>query len=307
ALVAALYHTVNHALFKGLLFLGAGAILHSTHERDLEQMGGLLRRMPWTGLFFLIGCLSISALPPFNGFVSEWLTFQAALQAWQLDSGVLRSLIPIASAVLALTGALAAACFVKVYGVAFLGQARSRHVRRARPVPLGMRAGQGVLAVLCVVLGILPTGVLGLIDSVPRQLLGNGLPQATDLLAVTVGMAIWGLRHGAVRRVRRCPAWDCGFAPPTPRMQYTATAFAQPIRRVFGLLFHIDESVEQRDHDAARYHLVVRDRAWGLLYAPLAQAVESAARRVVRLQSGNIRVYLGWTLSTLLVLLWIIS
>ena len=330
ALVAALYHTVNHALFKGLLFLGAGAILHSTHERDLEQMGGLLRRMPWTGLFFLIGCLSISALPPFNGFVSEWLTFQAALQAWQLDSGVLRSLIPIASAVLALTGALAAACFVKVYGVAFLGQARSRHVRRARPVPLGMRAGQGVLAVLCVVLGILPTGVLGLIDSVPRQLLGNGLPQATEhgwlwltpvpaesvsysaplvvfLLAVTVGMAIWGLRHGAVRRVRRCPAWDCGFAPPTPRMQYTATAFAQPIRRVFGLLFHIDESVEQRDHDAARYHLAVRDRAWGLLYAPLAQAVESAARRVVRLQSGNIRVYLGWTLSTLLVLLWIIS
>jgi len=225
---------------------------------------------------------------------------------------------------------LAAACFVKVYGVAFLGQARSRHVRRARPVPLGMRAGQGVLAVLCVVLGILPTGVLGLIDSVPRQLLGNGLPQATEhgwlwltpvpaesvsysaplvvfLLAVTVGMAIWGLRHGAVRRVRRCPAWDCGFAPPTPRMQYTATAFAQPIRRVFGLLFHIDESVEQRDHDAARYHLAVRDRAWGLLYAPLAQAVESAARRVVRLQSGNIRVYLGWTLSTLLVLLWIIS
>lgn len=330
ALVAALYHTVNHALFKGLLFLGAGAILHSTHERDLEQMGGLLRRMPWTGLFFLIGCLSISALPPFNGFVSEWLTFQAALQAWQLDSGVLRSLIPIASAVLALTGALAAACFVKVYGVAFLGQARSRHVRRARPVPLGMRAGQGVLAVLCIVLGILPTGVLGLIDSVPRQLLGSGLPQATEhgwlwltpvpaesvsysaplvvfLLAVTIGLAVWGLRHRAVRRVRRCPAWDCGFAPPTPRMQYTATAFAQPIRRVFGLLFHIDESVEQRDHDAARYHLAVGDRAWGLLYAPLARAVETAARRVVRLQSGNIRVYLGWTLSTLLILLWIIS
>jgi hydrogenase-4 component B len=330
ALLAALYHTVNHALFKGLLFLGAGAILHSTHERDLEQMGGLLRRMPWTGLFFLVGCLSISALPPFNGFVSEWLTFQAALQAWHLDSGVLRSLIPIAAAVLALTGALAAACFVKVYGVAFLGQARSRHVRRARPVPVGMRAGQGLLAALCVVLGVLPTYVLALIDDIPRQLLGGGLtavapsswlwltplpaeavsysaPLVVTLLAGSIGLALWRLRHAAVRRVRRCAAWDCGFAPPTPRMQYTATAFAQPIRRVFGLLFHVDESVESRDHDGARYHLAVGDRAWGLFYAPIAQVVETAARRVARLQSGSIRVYLGWTLSTLLVLLWIIS
>jgi hydrogenase-4 component B len=330
ALIAALYHTVNHALFKGLLFLGAGAILHSTHERDLEQMGGLLRRMPWTGLFFLVGCLSISALPPFNGFVSEWLTFQAALQAWQLDSGVLRTLIPIASAVLALTGALAAACFVKVYGIAFLGQARSRHVRRARPVPLGMRAGQGLLAAMCLLLGIVPTSVIDLIDVVPQQILGAGLPQATDqgwlwltpvssgtasysapllvvLLCLGAAAAAWTLRRGAVRRVRRCDAWDCGFAPPTARMQYTATAFAQPIRRVFGLLFHIEESVDRREGGEARHHLNVRDRAWGLLYLPVARAVESAARRVVRLQSGNIRVYLGWTLSTLLVLLWIIS
>jgi hydrogenase-4 component B len=330
ALIAALYHTVNHALFKGLLFLGAGAILHSAHERDLEKMGGLLRRMPWTGLFFLIGCISISALPPFNGFVSEWLTFQAALQAWRLDSGVLRSLIPIASAVLALTGALAAACFVKVYGVAFLGQARSRHVRRARPVPFGMRAGQGLLALLCLVLGVLPTGVLGLLDSIPRQLLGDGLPQATVhgwlwltpvsaetasysapllivlLFLITLTVA-WALRRGVVQRVRRCDPWDCGFAPPTARMQYSATAFAQPIRRVFGLLFHIEETVEVHDPRSTRYHLAVGDRAWGLFYAPLAQAVESAARRVVHLQSGNIRVYLGWTLTTLLVLLWIIS
>jgi len=330
ALVAALYHTINHALFKGLLFLGAGAILHSTHERDLEQMGGLLRRMPWTGLFFLVGCISISALPPFNGFVSEWLTFQAALQAWQLESGVLRTLVPIASAVLALTGALAAACFVKVYGVAFLGQARSRHVRRARPVPLGMRAAQGLLAALCLVLGVLPTWVIGAINAVPRQLLGAGLPHATAhgwlwltpvsaqtasysaplvvvLLAAMAGLSVWGLRRGAVRRIRRCDAWDCGFAPPSPRMQYTATAFSQPIRRVFALLFHIEESVSPRQNAPARYHLRVTDRAWGLLYTPVARLVESAARRVVRLQSGSLRVYLGWTLATLLVLLWTVS
>ncbi|RMH10893.1 MAG: hydrogenase 4 subunit B, partial [Gammaproteobacteria bacterium] len=179
ALVAALYHTVNHALFKGLLFLGAGAILHSANERDLEKMGGLLRRMPWTGLFFLVGCVSISALPPFNGFVSEWLTFQSALQAWQLESGVLRSIVPISAAMLALTGALAAMCFVKVYGVAFLGQARSRQVRRARPAPISMRIGQAILGVMCLLFGVFPSTIISVIEVIPHQIAGQDLGIAT--------------------------------------------------------------------------------------------------------------------------------
>jgi len=330
AFVAALYHVLNHALFKSLLFLGAGAILHSTHERDLEQMGGLLRRMPWTGLFFLMGAIAISALPPFNGFVSEWLIFQSALQAWSLESGVLRSLIPIASAVLALTGALVAATFVKVYGVAFLGLARSRHVRHARKPPLGMIAGQGLLAILCLLLGILPTWVVGVLESVSRQLFGGvlsqvgahgwlwltpissetasyGAPLVVLLLAGIAGLAIWVLRQNAVHRVRRCDPWDCGFASPSPRMQYSATAFAQPVRRVFSLLFHIEESVSPREDGQLRYQLRLRDRTWGLFYLPVARLVEIAARRVVRLQSGHVRLYLGWTLATLLILLWIIS
>ena len=331
AFVAALYHVINHALFKGLLFLGAGAILHSSHERDLEQMGGLLRRMPWTGWFFLVGCLSISALPPFNGFVSEWLTFQAALQAWQLESGVLRSLIPIASAVLALTAALVAATFVKVYGVAFLGQARSRHVRHARQVPLGMRAGEGLLAGLCLLFGALPTQVIALIDQVAVELLGGGVPQAGEhgwlwltpissdtasysapltilLFDLIAGVAIWWfLRRVPRRRVRRSDPWDCGFAPPSPRMQYSASAFAQPIRRVFALVFEIEESRPTPDAVGPRYRLRLGDHAWRLFYLPIARGVESASRRVVRLQSGNVRLYLGWTLGTLLVLLWIIS
>jgi formate hydrogenlyase subunit 3/multisubunit Na+/H+ antiporter MnhD subunit len=330
AFVGALYHCLNHAMFKGLMFLGAGAVLQSTRERDLEQMGGLLRRMPWIGFFFLVGVMSISALPPFNGFVSEWLTFQAALQAWQLESGVLRSLIPVVAAVLALTGALSAACFVRVYGVAFLGQARSRHVRRAGRVPVGMRAAQGMLAALCLLLGVLPTTFIGLINNVPQQLLGGGLTQAaahgwlwltpispetasysapliTFALAAVVALGAWLLGLGAVRRVRRCDAWDCGFAPPTAHMQYTATAFVQPIRRVFAILLHIDEAVERRDDGELRYRLRVTDRAWGIFYAPVARAVEGAARRVVRLQSGNVRIYLGWSLATLLLLLWIIS
>jgi hydrogenase-4 component B len=329
AFIAALYHTLNHALFKGLLFLGAGAIQHSTHERDLEQMGGLLRRMPWTGLFFLVGCISISALPPFNGFVSEWLTFQAALQVWNLDSGVLRSLVPVAAAVLALTGALAAACFVKVYGVAFLGQARSRHVRRARPVPRSMRAGQGVLAFFCLLLGVLPTPFIQLFNIVPQQLLGTGLAQATAhgwfwltpvspsvasygaplvaiALIVALGLGLWLVGRGA-RRVKRCDAWDCGFAPPTPGMQYTSTAFAQPIRRVFGMLFHIEEGLERQEDGRMRYRLQWADRAWGICYLPVKRGVENTARLASRLQSGNVRIYLGWSFATLLVLLWIIT
>jgi hydrogenase-4 component B len=329
AFVAALYHALNHALFKGLLFLGAGAIAHSAHEPDLEQMGGLLRRMPWTGLFFLLGCIAIAALPPFNGFVSEWLTFQAALQAWQLHSGVLRSVVPVAAAVLALTGALVAATFVKVYGVAFLGQARSRHVRRARSVPRGMRAGQGLLAALCLVLGVFPTWSIGIIDAVPRQLLGAGLPQAaahgwlwltpispqtasygaplvTVALAVALALGFWLFGRG-IRRARRCDAWDCGFAPPTPSMQYTATAFAQPIRRVFAMLFRIEESVTLQDDGKLRHVVQVTDRTWNLFYLPIARVIEVAARHITRLQSGHVRTYLGWSLATLLVLLWIIA
>ncbi|MGK7345358.1 MAG: hydrogenase 4 subunit B [Candidatus Nitrospinota bacterium M3_3B_026] len=330
AFVAALYHSANHAMFKGLLFFGAGAILHSAHESDLEQMGGLLRRMPWTGFFFLVGCISISALPPLNGFISEWLLFQTALQSWQLDSGVLRTLISISAATLALTSALAAACFVKVYGVAFLGQARSRHVRRARPVPYSMRVGQGMLAFLCLALGVLPTMFLGLINAVPQQVLGRGLtqtlaggwlwltpalpevasysaPLTAAMLIVLAGFTVWLTRRLSARWTRRRDAWDCGFAPPAARMQYTAAAFAQPIRRVFGLLFHIEEIVESQDHGKLRHRLDVSDRAWGMFYLPVARAVEGAARRIAYLQSGNVRVYLGWTLATLLALLWIIS
>ncbi|MCU0937474.1 MAG: hydrogenase 4 subunit B, partial [Gammaproteobacteria bacterium] len=308
AFVAALYHTLNHAIFKSLLFFGAGAVLHTSHERDIDRMGGLLRRMPWTGLFFLVGCISISALPPFNGFVSEWLTFQAAFQAWNLQSGVLRSILPITAAMLAVTGALAAACFVKVYGIAFLGQARSRNVRRAREVDWGMRAGQGFLAILCMVLGVLPAPVVRLIDQVPQQLLDRGLePVATSgwlwltplsaegasygapMVLVALALVWWGGRWLLARSaVRRCDAWDCGFSPPDARMQYTATAFAQPIRRVFGLLFRIEEGVEDTA-GRLRFSLHVDDRAWGLLYAPVARFVERSASRIVRLQTGQVR------------------
>lgn len=329
-LVAALYHALNHAVFKSLMFLGAGAVLHATHEQDLERMGGMLKRMPWTGLFFLIGCISISSLPPFNGFASEWLTFQAALQAWVLDSGVLRTLLPLAAAMLALTGALAAAAFVKVYGIAFLGQARSRHVRKAREVTPRMRIAQGWLALLCLLLGVLPTLVIDLLNAIPHQLLGTGLHSSTahgwlwltpvsaatasyaPLLVLAGLVTAWwliamALRSRRTRQVRRVNTWDCGFAAPDARMQYTATAFAQPLRQVFGDVFRIEETIGDTEDGQRRHTLTISDRLWDWLYLPIARAVNASARFVTRLQSGNVRVYLGWSLATLVVLLWAIS
>lgn len=340
-LVAALYHTINHAVFKSLLFLGAGVIAQRGHERDLEHMGGLIRRMPWTAAFFLIGCISIAALPPFNGFVSEWLTFQTALQAAALESGVLRAVVPIAAAMLALTGALAAACFVKVYGVAFLGRPRGRRVRHAHEASPAMVAGQGVLALACVLLGVLPTGVIVALGTVSQSLTGENLASASSqgwfwltpvapqvasysaplvLFGVAGSLALWGTVYVLLRRrrkstpVRRGDPWDCGFGSVTARNQYTSGAFSMPIRTVFGPLFLEDEQSERHLHEqlptrATRlaYHLHVSDIARAYLYQPFERLIAWSARRVARIQTGRLRHYLAYSFTTLLLLLWLVT
>jgi formate hydrogenlyase subunit 3/multisubunit Na+/H+ antiporter MnhD subunit len=335
-LVAALYHTLNHALFKGLLFLGAGAVLHRTHERDLEHMGGLIQRMPVTAFLFLVGCVAISALPPLNGFVSEWLTFQTALQAASLENGVLRAIIPISAALLALAAALAAACFVKAYGIAFLGRARSRHVARAREVGPGMLAGMGLLAVACLALGILPTFVIEAMAPLTQLLVRARLPAATASgwlwltpiapevasysapFVVLAIAAVFAAGYVFLKR-RATPArkgniWDCGFGGLTTRMQYTSTAFSMPIRRVFGPTWKIDERVEiisapgpAPRAQTIRYHLHVDDWSWLKGYVPIGRLVLAAARRVGVIQTGSIHTYLIYSLATLLLFLWIIS
>jgi len=340
-LIAALYHVLNHALFKSLLFLNAGAVIERSHEHDLEAMGGLLRRMPWTGLFFLLGCLSISALPPFNGFVSEWLTFQTALQATALESGVLRAVIPIVAAILALTGALAAACFVRVYGTSFLGQPRSRHVRRAREVRTGMLVAQACLAGLCVLTGLLPTMVVALIGTVTESLLHQPIAAATRhgwlwltpigpetasysapliMLGVLMALVAWFCVWVWLRKSRksnpitRRDPWDCGFGGLTPRMQYTATAFAMPFEQVFRHTWRLKTQVT-REMDAdlptkpkdLEYQLEVEDRVWLWFYAPVGKWVLNASRHVARIQTGHLRHYLAYSFLTLIVLLWLIS
>src|SRR3972149_4541377 len=173
ALIAALYHTLNHAMFKGLLFMGAGAVLHATHERSMEGMGGLIHRMPWTAALFLIGSVSISALPPFNGFVSEWLMFQAFLLSPALSSPLLNLLIPLGAALLALTGALAATAFVKAFGVTFLGHWRGHQARPGHEANWAMRLSMLLTAISCLGLGVLPTIIIDWIDVVPEQLVGS--------------------------------------------------------------------------------------------------------------------------------------
>ena len=335
-LIAALYHILGHALFKGLLFLGTGAIAHAAHEHDLNNMGGLIKRMPQTAVFMLIGCLAIAGLPPLNGFVSEWLTFQVALQAPALESGVLRALIPVAAAVLALSAALAAATFVKVYGVAFLGVARSRHAAHAHEVDIGMRAAMGILALLCVLFGIFPTTVIGVLDAVPQMLIGHGPPSLTTqgwlwltpisprvasyaaplvfVAIIVIGALTFLFLHARRRQMHRGYPWDCGFGNLNSRMQYTGTAFSMPIQRIFAPVWDLKEDIEETRNpkqplrtETIRHQLQANDRSWSRVYEPIGRLVLAAARRIGYLQTGSIHTYLGYSFFTLLLLLWVVT
>ncbi len=315
-LVAALYHTLNHAVFKGLLFLGAGSVLHATHERDLNAMGGLIHKMPHTALYFLIGALAISALPPLNGFVSEWLTFQTALQAFALEHSGLRSLIPLAAAVLALSGALTAMCFVKVYGITFLGKPRETHADVIREVGFKERMGMAWLAAGCFVLGLFPLGLVRPLSTVSQSLTGHGLNPETlsagwlwlipvssqqasyspviffIVVVAVVALTFFAVRHFYHGRLRRSDPWDCGFIPQTARMQDTADAFGQPIRHVFAPIFLMHRQLPAPEDPAPRFELEIEDRHWYWLYQPLARLVEAISTQIGRIQHGRISFYL---------------
>lgn len=336
ALTAGLYHTLNHAMFKGLLFMGAGAVIHATHERNMEEMGGLIHKMPWTAALFLVGCVSISALPPFNGFISEWLTFQAFLLSPSLPSPLLKLLMPAGAALLALTGVLAAACFVKAFGVTFLGRWRGSHKPHIHETNWPMRLGMLMTAAACLFLGILPTVVIGWLDTVPVQLVGSTIsatagthgwlwltPVAAERASysgviVFLGIsafviAVYLLLHVKPGTIHRGPAWDCGFGKLNERMQYNATSFSMPIRRIFGYLFTIKEQADlspQTAHKAFphrfNYHLRVGDRFWGWFYKPVADVSFWLARQAGRLQQGRIQAYLIYSFITLIVLLMLV-
>lgn len=334
ALTAALFHVLNHSLFKSLLFFGAGAVLAATGERDMDRLGGLIHRMPATSLAFLAGCVAISALPPFNGFVSEWMVFQAILQSPDLPGWGLKIMVPAVGGLLALAAALAAACFVRAFGVIFLGRPRSSAAEGAREVDRFSVAAMAALASLCLLAGILPGLVIDALAPVARMLAGATMPAQAGVpwlsivpiaesrssyngllvflfIAVSAWSAAFLVHRFASRELRRGPAWDCGFPAQTPAMQYTAGSFAQPIRRVFGtLLFRARERVDMPppgDTSPARFSVEIRDLVWDWLYAPVSGGVDWAAGRLNRLQFLTIRSYLSLVFLALVVLLLVLA
>ena len=334
ALTAALFHVLNHSIFKSLLFFGSGAVSNATGERNMEHLGGLIHRMPKTAVAFLIGCVAISALPPLNGFVSEWLTFQAILVSPQISQWGPRFLIPAVGALLALSAALAAACFVKAYGITFLGRPRTSAAETANETDGFSLAAMFVLAALCVILGVVPGAVVELISPVVQSLVGARMPAQSYLpwsslipiaesrssyngLIVLLFLASSGtvtalfIHRFATRATRRSAIWDCGYPDASPATQYTSSSFAMPIRQVFGTtVFDVREVVDMPrpgDTRAAHYHVKVLDPAWRYGYGPVARCVLRTTTKLNRLQFLSIRSYLTLVFVTLILLLLMVA
>jgi hydrogenase-4 component B len=325
ALIAVLYHAVNHAFMKGLLFVGTGAVLHATGQRNLGRLGGLIHRMPWVAWPTLIGALAIAGLPPLNGFVSEWLLLQAFLSAHEVPRLFLNMLLPLGAAVVALAAALAGYVMVKFFGVVFLGQPREAALREAHDAGWRERAGMIWLAAGCVLLGLFPNQAISLLALVPVELgmlergatfgrwwLLDPVAGREASYAPLVFLLIVGLCVAATmlvvslvyrRRVRRAAPWDCGFVRLDSRMQDTAEGFGQPIRHIFGPFFGIRRELPSPTDAAPRYRVEISDRIWTGAYVPAAALVQRLAAAVVQLQQGRISTYLVYSLVTLLVLL----
>ena len=324
-LIAVMYHAMNHAVMKSLLFLGTGAVLHATGERNLGHLGGLIHRMPWVAWLTLIGVLAIAGLPPLNGFVSEWLLLQSFLLAYQVPHPFINMLLPLGAALLALAAALAAYVMVKFYGVIFLGQPREQTLQHAHDAGFAERLGLALLASGCILLGFFPSFVISKLSVVTLELGLGGLPvnhapwwlllpiperQSSYaplvffavILAVVV-LSIFSVRLFYHQRVRRSAAWDCGFGRTTSRMQDTAEGFGQPIRHLFQPLFTVVRQLPGPFDTAPTYRLQIGDRIWLALYEPLGPLVRRVADKVAWLQQGRIATYLLYSFVTLVVLL----
>ena len=334
AFTAALFHVFNHSVFKSLLFFGSGAVLTATGERNMEHLGGLIHRMPYTAFAVLGGCAAISALPPFNGFASEWLTFQAILLSPELPQWGLKLLVPAIGATLALSVALAAACFVRVFGITFLGRPRTSAATNAQEVDKFSVGVMLFLALVCLLAGVLPGFVIDAIAPAVSVVLGGHMPtQATvpwltivpisqgrstyngllvfAFIAISASLSAYAIHVLASKAKRRVPAWDGGFPELSPMTQYSAGSFAQPIRRVFGtLVFRIREEVQIPPPDDTRpamLKLALDDIVWDILYAPISVAIAYLADRLNVLQFLTIRRYLTLVFGALVVLLLVIA
>jgi len=315
-----LFHVWNHALFKSLLFLGAGSVVHATGTRDLETMGGLSRRLPWTAGLFVAGAVAICGLPPGNGFASELLIYLGLVGS---ASGRGAAWAALAAPVLAATGALAVACFVKVVGVVFSGTARSERARRAREAPAGMLGPMVVLAAACALLGLAPSLVAPALDRVTSVWLGGAgtAPSLATLvpfgwvsglglaLVAAIGLLLVAVRP-AWRRARAerpgLPTWDCGYATASPRLQYTGSSFAEPVTSRFA--WALRPTIEWAEvtgyfPTAARFASHVDDTVLDRLLKPFARIVLVLTAWFRSLPQGQLQRYILYVLALLLPLL----
>lgn len=335
ALTAALFHLLNHTLLKGLLFFGAGAIHFSTHTKDMERLGGLLKQMPYTGLFVLIGSLAISAIPPFNGFVSEWLTYQSLFVYLGTATINFKILLILTVAALAMAGALAATSFVKFFGISFLGKPRSETIAKSIEAPQTMLWGMGLLALLSLGLGIFPGLLIKLLNNVilsvtgvslapklagniflvyyPNFTVKNGISPA---LVLAVGILLFILTLTVVKllswktKERNYGTWDCGFTGLSPRMQYSATGFSKPLRIIFRAIFRpareleIEEGPSIYFHKSMKYSVTTEPVFEKYLYLPVSGALTKFAKRFqMSIQTGSIHTYLIYIFITIMILL----
>ena len=334
-LLGALYHLLNHAVFKGLLFLGAGAVIYRIHTKDMEKMGGLARMMPYTALAFLVGCMAISALPPFNGFVSEWFTYQSLFTMTKDGGFIIRLAGPIAIVMLAITGALAAMCFVKVYGISFCGLPRTEKAAQAREVPWPMTVSMLLLALLCLALGVGASQVAPVIARIASSLITTSpaptlqvaqgamlFPQHSTQAMLSTLYIFFGLlilplvillvthlykgsrltfRHGG-------DPWACGYAYEQD-MTVSAGGFTQPLRVMFAPLYRMRKkldpapmmktALEHSVNGATRVEPVWDDH----VVAPLIRAIQWLSQRIQWLQQGDFRLYCLYVVAALVVLL----
>jgi hydrogenase-4 component B len=333
ALAAALYHALNHAAFKGLLFLGSGAVLQGTGTRNMEEMGGLIKRMPRTAILFLVGAAAIAALPPLNGFASEWMIFQSLLAGVTVPYPFMAAMMAVAAGILALTGGLAAACFVKAFGIPFLAMPRSRRAAEAQEAPRSMQLAMAILATACVLLGVLPFSIAPLLSNAFRDLPGLTGAQAAFRFGIVMqagpgGASIsptilalcllaagaflpWALlATGAARGARSAETWGCGRASQTARMEYTSTAFAEPLRRVFADLYRPAKDLSIDFHPESKYfvrsiHYKSRVRTWfeNTFYKPVFDLARPLAGTGRFIQSGSLHLYVAYIVGALLLLL----
>ena len=331
ALVASMYHTINHAVFKGLLFMGAGSVVSVTHTKNIEHLGGLVKQMPWTALLFLIGAISISGLPPFNGFVSEWFTMQSLLSSYHIPSTILQISIAFASLPFALTIGIAAATFVKLFGMTFLSKARSKYAINIKEVSHSMILGMSILAAVCVLFGVMPYLGTSLIstafhlssqpsspfdtltiqNSSGTSFANLSMPVVVIMLS-SISIAIFGFIRVLSGNTKKTKygTWDCGFGSLNERMEYTPTSLSQPIRAVFKVFFRPRNQTEKESFGENSYLLktvkietAIKNIFEDLLYTPIVSSFIFFFDKVRRLQTGKINAYLLYIMITLVLLL----